>query len=266
MTSRLMVINARTCRFTHIRQTNSLPLQSWETATSEGFPGSCKTAVLCDLIARVTTGRTMPLSKAIAPPGNALLLNAEDPVASLRLRLALAEADMNRVHIPDEGYRPQLPDDISELERFCVANCVRLVVLDPLASYSLSPLSSTSAIRRLMDQLNAFAQRAGLAVVGVRHWTKSDAAHDIYRAAGSYSITAAIRSELIVAEDPVNHRQRVIAQLKNNLAPLATSIVFRPDSREEGMTISWISLSQVTVHDLIDAAAPRDRPALEEAK
>lgn len=232
----------------------------------EGLPESFKTYVLSDVAARITTGRPMPLSDATSPVGDVLILNAEDPVASQRKRLKLAGADLSRVHIPEANYRPVFPEALPDLERMVANRNVRLVVFDPLASYAAAPLSSDVATRRLMDSLTAFAQRTTTAVVGVRHWTKTTSAQPIYRAAGSHSVTAAVRSELIIGEDPHDRGRRVVAQLKNNLAPLAPSVSFRPISQSDGVTIEWSGPCALSARDLMDVALPRDRPQLEEAK
>jgi DNA repair protein RadA/Sms len=76
-----------------------------------------------------------------------------------------------------------------------------------------------------MDQLNAFATRLGIAIIAVRHWTKTATSEPIYRGAGNHAITAAALSELVIGEDPADPSQLVLAQLKSNLAPLGKSVI-----------------------------------------
>ena len=232
----------------------------------ESYHGCFKSTIICDLAARCTTGRPMPLETKPRQPQSVLILNAEDPVATTYSRLQLAGADLSRVILPVENYRPQLPHYLFQLEQIVADGSVGMMVLDPIASFSAKPLTADAATRRLMDRFSAFAQRYGLAVVAIRHWVKSATASPIYRGGGSYSITASARSELIVGINPHDARQRIIAQLKSNLAPLAESVLFEPVGHTDGATINWIGSSPLTAQELMDAVQPKDRPALEEAK
>jgi hypothetical protein len=233
--------------------------------TLESYPGSYKTSVLCDLTARITTGNSMPLDDQPAEPASVLMLNSEDPPADLRKRLKAAGADLSRVFIPSRK-NLVLPDDLAAVQSLVDMYQVSMLTIDPLASFASAPLTAATAMRRLMDELNGFALRSGICVVAIRHWTKSTGSEAIYRGAGSHSITAAVRSALVIAENPHDRSQRVLAQLKNNLAAIAPSVLFRPKPHDGAVTIEWTGKSTLTAMDLIDGVSPRERPKLEEAK
>ena len=210
----------------------------------------------------------MPLSANATPIGAAVILNAEDPRESLMARLKLAGADLTRVIVPDSqaAFRPTFPHCLHELARLVGDQQLRLIVVDPLASFATAPITSDAPTRKMMDHLSRFSQQFNVAIICIRHWTKSAAPDPTYRGAGSHSITAAARSELLVGKSPSNPQRLVLAQLKNNLAPLATSIEFEPVSHPDGVTINWIGPSPLTAQDLMNAPSQRERPVIEEAK
>src|SRR5687767_1579277 len=73
-------------------------------AVLDGDPGTGKSVLTCDLAARVTTGREMPTGGHKIEPGAVLMLNAEDDAERIiKPRLAVAEANQQRVLIPDVG-------------------------------------------------------------------------------------------------------------------------------------------------------------------
>ena len=69
-----------------------------ETTIVAAKGGSSKTFLALDLAARVTTGAAMPDGSPGGPPGNVIVVSAEDdPSTSLVWRLMSAGADLNRV-------------------------------------------------------------------------------------------------------------------------------------------------------------------------
>lgn len=234
----------------------------------ESFPGCYKTSIFCDLAARITTGRPMPLSIDAQPPGSVAILNAEDSRESLMTRLKLAGADITRIAVPDPkaGFRPTFPNCLHDLARLAGDGQLRLIVIDPLASFAAAPITSDVPTRRMMDALTRFSQQFNVAIVCIRHWTKVATPDPTYRGAGSHCITAAARSALIVGKCTSNSQLLVLAQLKNNLAPLATSIEFEAIAHPDGVTINWLGESQLTANELLSAPSQRERPAIEEAK
>lgn|GEM_PF-3456641 len=201
----------------------------------EGDPGLGKSALTCDLAARVSTGAPMP-DGTPGVVGGAVILSAEDSLRDvIRPRLEAAGADLERVVAlaairTAEGERlPELPLDLGALERAIVESSAVLVVIDPLMAYLGVEVNSwrDQDVRRALAPLAALAERAGCAVVIIRHLNKGAGGSAIYRGGGSIGIVGAARAAFVVAKDPDDATARVLAPVKCNLAAPPASRTFR---------------------------------------
>jgi putative DNA primase/helicase len=75
-------------------------------------------------------------------------------------------------------------------------------------------------VRQILARLSALSESTGCTVLLLRHLNngKGDA---LYRNGGSIGIVGAARVGLLLAKDPDDEDLRVLAPLKNNLAPCA---------------------------------------------
>ncbi len=194
----------------------------------DGDPGLGKsTMISADIAARVSTGAPMPSEEDGREAADVLILSAEDGAADTILpRLAAAGAELTRVHIFDPSAITLA--DIEQIEREIVSHQAKLIVIDPLMAFLPGRTDShrDQDIRRVMRPLSAVAERTGCAIVLVRHLNKSAGGSAIYRSGGSIGITGAARSVLLVAKDPDNEEQRIVASIKSNLGPPPTALVF----------------------------------------
>ena len=100
-----------------------------------------------------------------------------------------------------------------------------------------------------------------------RHLNKTGAARALYRGGGSIGFLAACRSGWLVAQDPAEPGRRVLAQVKNNLAPPQPSLAFSVEAHEGAAPrLCWLGPSPLTADQLLAAeagaasgACPRDR-------
>src|SRR5690606_12566366 len=81
---------------------------------------------------------------------------------------------------------------------------VALVIVDPLAAYIGADvdLHRGNEVRPVLTALYELAKTYGLVVFIIHHNNKSSGMKAIHRGAGSYDIGAAVRSILLVAENP----------------------------------------------------------------
>lgn len=238
----------------------------------DGLPGEGKSTMLVDIAARVTTGRGMPDGSPGVPVGGVLYLSFEDAAAELlQPRFAAAGADLSRVRV----HNPEA-DDLFNLGKGCaleswiIEHQARLVIIDPLVSAVPSGVDMHKGqdARRVLGTLVRIAERTRAAIVGVRHFNKSEGRSALLRGEGSIGIGGTARAVFVVAKDPDDDAARVLARSKCNLGPPVPSrsfaIVPSPDDPEVGV-VQWRGESRHGADDLTAPAQPEPRGALEEA-
>ncbi|HKI31853.1 MAG TPA: AAA family ATPase [Gemmataceae bacterium] len=246
-------------------------------AILEGDPGLGKSLVTLDLCARLSTGRPWPDGTPSPGPWPSLVFEGEDNNRdTLGPRLQAFGADLARVFYPD-GDDPLttqplgLPSGAAALDAAIVRTGARLVVLDPLAEFLDRRVctNNEASVRRALKPLARIAEARGCVFLLVRHLNKVEGRRALYRGGGSIALVAACRSAWLVAadpdaaadpSDPSPPARRVLASVKNNLAPPQPSLAFEL-GREEGaaMALTWVGPVAVTADALL--ARPRRVPA-----
>jgi hypothetical protein len=239
-----------------------------------GDPGNGKSAVVCDLIARITRGAAWP----DGAPGSAggkttILLSVEDDPASVtKPRLAAAGADMSKVlgFSPESAERGlSLDTDIALLEAAIVRTKAAVVGIDPLSDY-LGRTNTWRAedVRGVLRPLAMLARRHHLAVLAVMHLTKDSDRQAIYRALGSVAFTALARVVIVVAADPADTKRKFFIVEKNNAGShpkIAFRLVSTHVRSEQGKQIAaprvaWNAKAEVTVTANEALRGQTDRP------
>jgi AAA domain/MarR family len=226
---------------------------------------SSKTFLACDLAARVTTGAAMPDGTEGGPPGDVIVVRAEDdPSTSLVWRLMAADAELGRVvNLCDvDGVPFSLPVHFQALRQAIAAsdNC-RLVVLDPLSGLSDVSLTAVATVRRqIMRPLQCVARDFGVAVLLVHHLTK-----DGRTVAGSAAVVDTTRSALLVAPDPDNPAVRVVGVHKTNIgAPETAPLRYRLSGDWPHTRIEWLEAETAgtgpAMHRVLMALRNSSRP------
>ena len=242
----------------------------------DGDPGLGKSTLTLDLAARVTRGLPMP-DGTPGVEGGVVLLTAEDsPGDTIRPRLDAAGADPSRVlvldRIPDgKGERLSiLPNDIPYLRDAIRGMKAKLVIVDPIMAFLAGEVNShrDQDVRRALAPLAKLAEEEGCAILYVRHLNKGDSANPLHRGGGSIGIIGAVRSGMLVTEDPDNPDRRVLACTKNNLARKPTSLLFDLSQAPNGSTrIGWIGQSEHTAESLFsEPRSEEERGKLNEAE
>jgi AAA domain len=221
-----------------------------------GDPGLGKSWITLDLAARLSAGRAMPDDGPAVPPGDVILLSAEDGLAdTIRPRLDALGADVARIHHlavlrAGDAERAVQLNDIAALDFAIRETGARLIIIDPIAAY----LGSTDAhrdaeVRGLMAPLAALAERTDAAILGVMHLAKNAQRPAIYRAVGSIAFAAAARTVLAVAADPERDDRRIMAAVKSNLAASPAALAY---TLSDGRLV-WAAepVSQVDVDALL---------------
>lgn len=233
----------------------------------EGDPAQGKSTLALDLAAGITRGKGI-LGGPAAAPGNVVLVTFEDAIAdTVRPRFDTLGGDPNRLYVfggvelgmTDER-QPQFPDDFVLLLRIVEEHHAVLVIVDPIgAAFSDSTDShKDAAVRRVTAGLARIAEATGACILGIRHLVKGGATNAVRAGGGSIGLIAAARVGLRISEHPddgdkpPDERRRVLATVKNNLAPYSRSLVFALVGTGDHLParIEWLGETPITADDL----------------
>ena len=243
---------------------NWLPLG--KLAILDGDPGLGKSTLLFDLAARVSSSGLMPDGSA-GVSGNVIILNAEDdPAETIQPRLVAAGANPERVfHLGeiDTGNRRrqvQIPDDAPLIGRLIAQQDARLLIIDPLLAFLAgADANCDQHIRRVLQQISSLAQQHGCAVICVRHLNKGASPKAVYRGSGSIGMIGHARTGLLVAQDPDDDEQRILAVSKCNMGVKPASLRFALEDHEGVSRIVWRGTAPYQANDLVERPPSADQ-------
>ena len=242
----------------------------------DGDPGTGKSWVSLAIACAVTRGVPLPGDEDDAyqgSPEKVLLLTAEDGAAdTIRPRLEGMGADLARVTVmlgvqnaKGEERHLSLVNDLGAVDEVLAEGGYALVVIDPINAYLGADLDThkDSALRSALTPLARLAERQGVAIICIRHLTKSPRGKAIYRGQGSIGFTGAARVVHLVAAHPSKRNESVIACIKNNLAPQPLSVGYEI---KEGRFL-WTGISDVPVEALLNSSGAGEgkQPAVDAA-
>jgi archaellum biogenesis ATPase FlaH len=194
-----------------------------------GDPGEGKSTLSLAIASAVTQGAQFPDTKtAVHAPEIVLYQNAEDGLADTIIprvkRLGgncRGLVTINEMKENADMRSTMLYEVISQMKP-------KLVILDPLQAYlgEHVDMHRANEIRPVMHYLSMLAEKFGCAIVLIGHMNKKADLKSLYRSIGSIDLTAAARSVLLVGRDPSEPARRVIAQVKNSLAPEGENVAF----------------------------------------
>lgn len=199
-----------------------------------GREGIGKSTYAASLIAAVTRGKLR--GRHWGKPASAIVVATEDTWNEMLLpRLIVAGADLSRVarvdvvSEEDQYGTLSLPADLRRLEQLCVDHGVALVVCDPLMSLLSSGIDThkDADVRKALTPLRDFADRAGVAVLGLIHLNKSGTTDPLNAVMASRAFTAAARSVLFAAVDPEDPELYLLGHPKSNLGPKQPTLTYR---------------------------------------
>jgi len=244
----------------------------------DGDPGDGKSTLTIDLAARVSTGRAMPDgTPGLGYGAGVVLLSAEDGLAdTIRPRLDAAGGDASCVvalECATDGERERgvTLTDLPMIEAAIARVNARLVIVDPLMAYLGSETNSyrDQDVRGILAPLARLAERTGVAILVVRHFSKAVGGKVIHKGGGSVGIVGAVRTAMMVARDPEDPEgpRRILAQTKSNIAVFPPALAFHMEETANGMArVAWEGATAHTAAELV-AVSPdgEERGALDEA-
>jgi hypothetical protein len=175
--------------------------------------------------------------------------------------------------VDDNGERYQRPPTLADLEAITHAVATvnaRLLIVDVLMAYLPTKVDShrDQAVRTVLARLAALGERTGRTVLLLRHLNKTAGGSAVYRGGGSIGIIGAAHAGYVVAPDPDDDTQRVLACTKNNLAPEPPSLAYRLESAPDSHVarVHWCGETRHHATELLtttttDEATERDDAA-----
>lgn len=235
----------------------------------QGDAGDGKSTFILKLAAMLTRGEPMPFTDGEgAEPVNVIYQSTEDDADDTIVpRFIKAGGDTDRLLFINEKEQYLSFSDERLLEAIRQTNA-KLIILDPLSAYigESTSINSANEVRRQFRPLIDIAKEQGCAIVIVHHMNKAIGQKALNRGVGSVDIVGAARSVLLVARtDKDRPDERILAQVKSNLAPTGNAILFTVD--EGG--IEWREETARTADEVLGnvfAAAGRPDEQMQRAK
>jgi archaellum biogenesis ATPase FlaH/DNA-binding transcriptional ArsR family regulator len=202
-----------------------------------GDGGEGKTAVWCNLVAGITTGKRTILdcdNPFDADAENVLFFSSEDSVPKvLKKRLRNAGADENRIKFIDmaDAYFSKIKFNSVELEEIIEEERPSLVVFDPLQSFIPADvqMGSRNAMRQTIAPLVVMGEKYGTTFLIVMHTNKKTNAFGRTRCADSADVWDQARAVLIAGStgEPGEH---YLSLEKSNYGGDKPTILYRIDN------------------------------------
>jgi hypothetical protein len=214
----------------------------------DGDPGFNKSSITIDLTARSTTNAEMPDGTHGVEGGVVLCLAEDSWEKTVRPRLDVAGADLDRVMFLENF---TIPGDENAIITAIGKTKAKLVVIDPLNAFLTADSNSDQKVRQALLQMRTMAEKLNVAVLMVRHLVKRGGRNAMYLGLGSIGIIAAARSGLLVRCCPDDEDLRVLCHHKTNLGPIAPSLLYEPVGQNGVVRIEWRGECPYKADDLL---------------
>lgn len=194
-----------------------------------GDPGTGKTSVACDLIARASRGGPFPHSEETFEPVRCLILASEDSAGTFRRRIEAGQGVLSRIGFINSRPAPLLTDLDHLLDG------IGLLFIETLEAH-IPPTSGSdnTAVRQVLLPLLKALEERNCAGLTVRHWNKVGGQGMMQRSSGAMTYVAASRAALATSMDGA--RNRFLSAVRTSLAKEKPPLRF--DLGHEN-TIQW---------------------------
>jgi hypothetical protein len=236
-----------------------------------GDPGQGKSIVSCALAAAVTTGSRMPGDDGLEKyePENVLIMSAEDdPETTIKPRLVVAGADLNRIqHVQmlcSDGKPLSLPTHLFQLTEKITETKAKLVIIDPLDAFLGEDVDSykNADVRRAVAPITTLAYHTHAIILIIAHLNKNTTATKaMHRVSGSGAFVAAPRVSFVFGPSRENEQEHIFAPMKINIALAPKPLKYIIESvivSNVGSVpkVKWIGSAENDTADSILLAAP----------
>ncbi len=229
----------------------------------DGPKAEGKSTLMYDLAARLTAGKPIPFCNGDPLAGGAILLQAEDDLGATVKQSVLAAGgapDKIRVFSKRDTFHLDDPEDLELIQAVAKEIDARLLVADPCTEFFSKSLKDEKTIRKSFRLIRAMAASLNMAVVLVRHFTKTGS-NALYRGLGGVAVINAARAALVVGHDPSSEDpyRHVLAFNRGNLLRTRdVSLVYRTVKRDDALAVEWLGASKYSADDLVATARDAD--------
>jgi hypothetical protein len=188
-----------------------------------GKPGLGKSFLTSAVVASLSRGWKLPGEVEHREPEISLIFSAEDDVQAVLVpRLKECNADLSKViafNVTDNDFQFN-SEGFKKLEMIIKRHRPKLIVFDPLVAF-LGPkvdINRANEVRQVLNPLMSIASANSVAILIVAHVKKGQSEIAIDAVVGSVDFSAAVRSMLMMFNDPEDTNSRVVAHAKHNLS------------------------------------------------
>lgn len=198
----------------------------------QGDPGDGKSKLMLSLAALLSKGAPLPFAdeNESGEPMTVIYQTTEDDADDTVVpRFNSAGGDGDRlIFIKEDEKSLTFGDD--RIREAVEKYNAKLLILDPMSSYigDTCSMNNANETRAEFNHLIAVAKDTGCAIVIIAHMNKAKDTSPLYRTNGSIDIAGAARSILAVTRtaNKQNPAERYLVQVKSNLAPMGSAILF----------------------------------------
>ena len=234
----------------------------------QGDPGDGKSQLMLAVSALVSKGKPLPFAdeEDAHEPMTVIYQTTEDDADDTVVpRFIASDGDRDRLlFIREDEKNLTFGDD--RIRSAIVQSGAKLLILDPLSSYigDDCSLNAANETRAAFNHLIGVAKDTGCAIVIIAHMNKLRETSPLYRTSGSIDIAGVARSILAITRTPnkENPNERVMVQVKSNLAPTGSAILF--EVGENG--IGFLDEIEMTADQAFSAIAPKTGRPSEESE
>lgn len=228
-----------------------------------GRTGVGKSFVLCDFIARLTTGRALPDAQNGKPPANVLMISEDPYDFVLAPRFIEMKADLDRISfLTWEAMAAYTLANVEMLDRaYDQADSPLLVAIDPPTNFlgGKADEHKNSEVRQILMGIVAWLNSKSVACVMITHVNKQigKGVEAIDRIMGSVAWASTSRVALGFAPDPNDASRCLFAGIKNNLGPKAETLAYAIQSTADLATVEWRGKVDTTANEAFDNAVTK---------
>lgn len=225
----------------------------------QGDPGDGKSQLMLAVSALISKGKSLPFAdeEDTHEPMTIIYQTTEDDADDTVVpRFIASDGDRDRLlFIREDEKNLTFGDD--RIRSAIEKSGARLLILDPLSSYigDSCSLNAANETRAAFNHLIGVAKETGCAIVIIAHMNKLRETSPLYRTSGSIDIAGVARSILAITRtsNKENPNERVMVQVKSNLAPTGSAILFEVGEKR----IAFIDEIEMTAEQAFASVAPK---------